>query len=88
MVRVLGTRNRQPVIIIKRWPTAGKEALDRSMADNIGACCAGFILRVLSELETQKRAGVFCPEDWADPQAYYKSMERLGLRPEQIVETV
>lgn len=88
LVRVIGTRNGCPMEVIRRRPAAGMAAIGNSMAAEIGSSCAAFILLVLEkELSVPWRAGVYCPESWANPQGFYKSMERLlGCRPEEIVE--
>ncbi|KAL6241700.1 hypothetical protein RBB50_011482 [Rhinocladiella similis] len=83
LVRVIGTRNGTPVEVIKRRPASGAGA---SMAADIGASSATFITMIW-ENELGRRTGVYCPEDWVDPQTFYKCMERLGFHSEQIVET-
>lgn len=87
MVRVIGSRDGHPAVVMRRRPAAGRKALGRSMGAEIGACCATFILMALEPRAAESRAGVFCPEDWADPQAFYRNMQRLGCRPEEIVES-
>ena len=87
LVRIHGIRNGCPAEIIRRRPAAGQVAMNHNMAAEIGSSCATFMLVVLqTELGTHTRAGVHCPEDWADPQVFFKTMEQLGLRPEEIVE--
>ena len=87
LVRVHGTRNGCPAEVIRRRPAAGMEAMKNSMAAEIGASCATFMLLVLeTELTEDTRVGVYCPEDWAVPQAFFKTMERLGFRPDEVVE--
>ena len=86
MVRVLGTRNGHPAVVIRRRSKTSQEP-GESMAADIGSSCATFLLMAL-ESDALKRSGVFCPEDWADPQVFYRTMERLGRRPEEIVESL
>lgn len=87
LVRVHGTRSGCPAEVIRRRPAAGMAAMGNSMAAEIGSSCATFMLVVLqTELKSHTRAGVYCPEDWADPQVFFKTMEQLGFRPEEIVE--
>ncbi|OQV06638.1 hypothetical protein CLAIMM_11180 [Cladophialophora immunda] len=87
VVRALGTRNGHPTVVVRRQATTNPD-LEESMAANIGFACATFLLMVLeTDPDGLNRAGVFCPEDWADVQAYYKGMERLGRRPEDIIES-
>ena len=38
--------------------------------------------------EDGTRIGAFAPEDWADPHAFYKALERVGTPPAEIVESV
>jgi hypothetical protein len=33
-------------------------------------------------------SAAFAPEDWADPQAFYKALERVGTPNAEIVESV
>ena len=44
--------------------------------------------RVLALDEAGTRAGAYAPEDWADPQAFYKALERVGTPNGDIVEAV
>ena len=56
------------------------------MGDVTGAACAAFMVMALEEAGT--RAGVFAPEDWAEPQAFYAALVRTGCRPDDLVESV
>ena len=56
------------------------------MGDVTGAACAAFMLMALDEAGT--RAGVFAPEDWAEPQAFYAALVRTDSRADDIVESV
>jgi hypothetical protein len=78
LVRVTGLRNGLPASVSKRTPIAGPSAyLMRDMAAITGTACAAFMLLALEQHGT--RSGAFAPEDWADPQAFYKSLERVGV---------
>jgi hypothetical protein len=57
------------------------------MATSIGASCAAFALLAL-DLGTKGRSGVYCPEDWAEPETFFKFMEKLGCPRDQIVESL
>lgn len=35
----------------------------------------------------QNCSGVLCPKDWAEPQAFYKALERVGTPRDEIVES-
>jgi hypothetical protein len=88
LVRGVGSRNGRPSVIIRRTPTVHKDSFFRgSMATSIGASCAAFALLAL-DLGIEGRPGVYCPEDWAEAEAFFKSMERLGCPRDQIVESI
>jgi hypothetical protein len=55
----------------------------KSMGSVTGTSCAAFIVLAL---ETQMQGGVYAPEDWAKPQAFYQSLERVGISRHEIVE--
>ena len=77
LVRAVGSRNGHPAISIKRTPKAGKDCyLAKNMGSLTGTSCAAFLVMALEAGKT--RSGVFCPEDWAEPQAFYKALERVG----------
>lgn len=86
LVRGLGTRSGRPTMLVRRTPTPRKASfLGTSMATSIGASCAAFALLALDPA-TPKRPGVYCPEDWAHLESFFKCMEKLGCPREQIVE--
>jgi hypothetical protein len=58
----------------------------RDMAAITGTACAAFMVLALDETGT--RSGAFAPEDWADPRAFYKALERVGTPNTEIVESV
>ncbi|HCE0934740.1 TPA: saccharopine dehydrogenase, partial [Acinetobacter baumannii] len=51
-----------------------------------GTACAAFMVLALDE--TGKRSGTFAPEDWAEPEAFYTALERVGTPRAEIVESV
>src|SRR5437667_457298 len=74
-------------VTMPRKPRAGPgSSLMVDMGDVTGAACAAFMLMALDEAGT--RAGVFAPEDWAEPQAFYAALVRTGSRADDIVESV
>jgi saccharopine dehydrogenase-like NADP-dependent oxidoreductase len=88
LVRGVGTRNGHPAVVMRRTPTVQKDSfLGGSMATSIGASCAAFALLAL-DLGTERRPGVYCPEDWVKPEAFFKSMEKIGCLRDQIVESI
>jgi saccharopine dehydrogenase-like NADP-dependent oxidoreductase len=88
LVRGVGTRNGHPAVSIRRTPLVQKDSfLGESMATSIGASCAAFALMVLDQ-GAEKRPGVYCPEDWAKPEAFFNAMERLGCPRDHLIETV
>jgi saccharopine dehydrogenase-like NADP-dependent oxidoreductase len=77
-VRVTGIRNGIPVVQMKRTGLAGEGAvLFKNMAAITGGACAAFM--VLAMEDDSKLAGVFAPEDWVQPQAFYKALGRIGV---------
>lgn len=86
LVRGVGTRNGHPAVVIRRTPTVQDPFLGESMATSIGASCAAFALLALDR-GTQGRPGIYCPEDWAEPEAFFMAMEKLGCARDQIVES-
>jgi hypothetical protein len=87
LARVTGTRDGKPAVAIRRTPISGPGSyLMRNMAAVTGTSCAAFMVLALDESGT--RAGAFAPEDWADPQAFYKALERVGTPSAEMVESV
>lgn len=87
LVRAVGTRNGHPAVVIKRTPHSGKESiLQRNMGTVTGTSCAAFMVMALEASE--KRGGVFCPEDWAEPATFYKTLEKLGIPSNDIIESL
>jgi len=87
LARVTGTRDGRPAVAIRRTPVAGPGSyLMRDMVAIAGTACAAFMALALDESGT--RAGAFAPEDWADPQAFYKALQRVGTPNTEIVESV
>ncbi|KAF4157717.1 hypothetical protein CNMCM6936_003241 [Aspergillus lentulus] len=88
LVRGVGTRNGRPAVIVKRTPTVDKTSFHGGgMTTFIGASCAAFALLAL-DLGTKGRSGVYCPEDWADQEEFFKFMEKIGCLRDQIVESL
>ncbi|GLI82261.1 hypothetical protein PoHVEF18_010689 [Penicillium ochrochloron] len=87
LVRAIGFRNGLLTIVTKRTPScAFKDSyLTRSMATTTGTSCAAFI--VLAIQAAQTLSGVLCPEDWAEPQAFYKALETCGVPRSELPET-
>lgn len=87
LVRVVGTRNGHPKVVIKRNPSIGGDSfLGKSMGASTGASTAAFML--LAMKKGNKDGGVFSAEDWAEPQQFYKALERLGCPADDIVESI
>ncbi|KAJ5825838.1 saccharopine dehydrogenase domain-containing protein [Penicillium riverlandense] len=86
LVRVVGSRNGHPAIITKRTPTCGSDLyLMRSMGTVTGTSCAAFMVMAMQAGQTL--SGVFCPEDWAEPRAFYKALETVGVPRHELPET-
>lgn len=87
LVRLAGTRDGKPAAAVRRTPTAGEGSyLMRDMAAITGTSCAAFMVLALDESGT--RAGAFAPGDWAEPQAFYKALQRVGTPSAEVVEAV
>ncbi len=86
LARVSGTRNGVPAVSVRRTPISGPDTYyAQSMAGVTGTACAAFMVLALDEAGT--RAGAFAPEDWAEPNAFYAALERVGVPRREIVET-
>ncbi|AIL80836.1 MULTISPECIES: saccharopine dehydrogenase family protein [Acinetobacter] len=87
LARVYGTKNGRPAVAIRRTVKSGEDSyLMRDMAAITGTACAAFMVLALDE--TGKRSGTFAPEDWAEPEAFYTALERVGTPRAEIVESV
>lgn len=87
LVRAVGTRNGHPAVSTRRTPKCGDESvLFKNMGSVTGISAAAFMVLAL-EGDKQK-SGVLCPEDWVDPQAFYKALQRVGVPEDDIVESV
>jgi saccharopine dehydrogenase-like NADP-dependent oxidoreductase len=87
LARVTGLRNGLPASVIKRTPTAGRDKyLMADMAAITGTACAAFMVLALEQDGT--RAGAFAPDGWAEPEAFYKALERVGVPRAEIIESV
>jgi hypothetical protein len=87
LARVTGTRDGIPAVVTRRTSLSGLGSyFMRDMAAITGTSCAAFMVLALDEGGT--RTGAFAPEDWADPHAFYKALERIGTPHAEIVESV
>ncbi|KAJ6445240.1 saccharopine dehydrogenase domain-containing protein [Purpureocillium lavendulum] len=85
LVRAVGTKNGHPAVAIKRTPKSGKDAyLMKNMGTVTGTACAAFM--VMAVESAGQRSGVFCPEDWAEPAAFYQALEKVGVAKDEIIE--
>ena len=85
--RVSGTRDGRPAVAVRRTPVSGPQTyFARSMATLTGTACAAFMVLALDGLG--ERTGSFAPEDWAEPEAFYTALERVGTPRSEIVESV
>ncbi|GJN68171.1 saccharopine dehydrogenase domain-containing protein [Purpureocillium lilacinum] len=87
LVRAVGTKNGHPAVAIKRTPKSGKDTvLTKNMGTMTGTACAAFAVMALES--AGQRSGVFCPEDWAEPAAFYKALEKVGAPRDEIIESL
>lgn len=85
-VEVTGLRGGLPVVVTRRSPFSGPDTyLFTDMAAATGTSCAAFMVVAMDE-EPGTRAGVFTPEEWADPQRFYDGLERVGTPRHEILE--
>ncbi len=77
-VEVTGLRGGIPTVAARRTPVAGPGTyLFTDMAAATGTACAAFMVVAL-DIESGARAGVFTPEEWAEPEQFYSALERVG----------
>lgn len=87
LARVHGTKDGRAAVAIRRTPVAGPGTyLMADMAAITGTSTAAFMVLALED--GAARAGAFAPEDWAEPQAFYSALERVGTPRAEIVETI
>ncbi|KAJ5825428.1 hypothetical protein N7474_002566 [Penicillium riverlandense] len=87
LVRAVGMRNGVPTVITKRNPKNGKDTyLCQSMGTVTGTSTAAFMVMALED--GHKRTGVFCPEDWAEPEVFYSALQRVGVPKDEIIESI
>ncbi|KAJ9640127.1 hypothetical protein H2204_003352 [Knufia peltigerae] len=87
LVRATGTHNGHPAVAIKRTPTCGEgSGLFRSVSHVTGVACAAFMVLALEDSD-KTRSGVFAPEDWVEPQVFYKMLEQVGVPSHDIIES-
>ncbi|KAF7617440.1 hypothetical protein AFLA_006364 [Aspergillus flavus NRRL3357] len=87
LVRATGMRGGVPTVITKRNPKNGKDSyLCQSMGTVTGTSTAAFMVMALED--GRKRSGVFCPEDWAKPDVFYRALERVGVPRDEIIESI
>ena len=55
-----------------------------NMGGVTGTACAAFAVLALEEAGA--RTGAFTPEDWAEPAAFYRALEQVGVPRHEIVE--
>ncbi|KAA8643951.1 hypothetical protein EYZ11_006362 [Aspergillus tanneri] len=87
LVRAVGLRNGHPATVTKRTAKSGENTfLSKSMGTSTGTATAAFMLLALDD--GLIRNGVYAPEDWAEPERFYKALERLGIPADELVERV
>lgn len=85
-VEVTGLRNGIPTAVVRRTPVCGPGTyLFTDMAAATGTACAAFMVVALDD-GPEARAGVFTPEEWAEPQRFYKALERVGTPRDEILD--
>jgi saccharopine dehydrogenase-like NADP-dependent oxidoreductase len=85
-VEVTGLRGGVPTAVSRRTPVSGPGTyLFADMAAATGTACAAFMLVALDE-ERGTRAGVFTPEEWVEPQLFYRALERVGTPSAELLD--
>lgn len=82
---VSGVRDGKPMVSRRRTVLDPSRVLN-SLGGVTGTACAAFALLALEQ--AGEHVGAFAPEEWVEPQAFYKAMERVGVPRGQIVEVV
>ena len=86
-VKVTGKRNGLHVESVRRTPVCGPGTAWTTMASLTGSATAAFMLLAVNELGDL--AGVLAPEDWADPETFYRALAATGGSPlHEVVEAV
>lgn len=85
-VEVTGLRNGIPTVVGRRTPVSGPGTyLFTDMAAATGTACAAFMVVALDD-GPGARAGVFTPEEWAEPERFYQALERVGTPRAEILD--
>lgn len=83
--RAFGTKVGKPAVSSRRMLMAEGRGFN-NMGGVTGTACAAFAVLALDE--AGQRTGSFAPEDWADPEAFYTAVERVGIPRGEIVESL
>lgn len=87
LVRAVGKRQGRPSVITIRTPKSEKNSyLCQTMGTCTGTSCAAFMTMALAGSES--RCGVLNPEDWAEPEAFYKALQSVGTPADELPEIV
>lgn len=86
-VRVIGKRDGEQVVSVRRVPVSGPGTAWTDMASATGSATAAFMLLAIDELGDL--SGVLAPEDWADPERFYATLAKTGgSKPHEVVEAL
>ncbi|WP_069741120.1 saccharopine dehydrogenase family protein [Streptomyces sp. EN23] len=85
LARVYGTKDGKPAVSTRRTALRTGRVFN-NMGGVTGTAAAAFAVLALEEAGA--RVGAFAPEDWADPAAFYRALEQVGVPRHEIVETV
>src|SRR5262249_45231161 len=83
MAQTYRNQKRKPHVASRRTQMLPGHAMD-DMGGVTGTPCAAFA--VLALQQRSDRAGVFFPEDWADPTKFYDALEACGVPRAETVE--
>lgn len=87
LAQATGTKDGKRVTVMRRTPRSGSDTyLWDSMGSITGTSCAAFMTLALGREERQ--AGVAMPEDWVEPQSFYRALEGLGAPREEVIDDV
>lgn len=87
-VEVTGLRDGIPTVASRRTSVAGPDTyLFTDMAAATGTACAAFMVVALDG-GSDVRAGVFTPEEWVEPRAFYRALERVGVPSQELPAAV
>ncbi|MFE3002559.1 saccharopine dehydrogenase family protein [Nocardia sp. NPDC059246] len=86
-VRLIGKRDGERVVSVRRVPVSGPGTAWTDMASATGSATAAFMVLAIQELGDL--SGVLAPEDWAEPELFYRTFAKTGgAQAHEVVEAL